>query len=127
MENNGVLIEQQKPMGANSSLWSRNPVLGALPGRNYYGRIFVEVWEKDARLVSDSREPSWLQGAMIALKTNTYRKVGLNLTDEPTTGQIANQAYHGCVVIEQWDDQVLVGLTGSSQLLERAIQILEGI
>ncbi len=112
-------------MGANHSMWSRSPLLGTIPGKNYSGRIFIEVWDQGVRLVSDNNDSLLFQGALRALKSSTYKKGYLNISGEPTTGHINGQVYLGCIVIEQWEDQVLVGNTGSPQLLERAIQTLE--
>jgi hypothetical protein len=49
-------------------------------------------------------------------------------TNEPASGNIIEQAFLGRVVVEMWDTQDVVAITGpESQIMSRAMQILTEI
>jgi len=94
---------------------------------DYYGRVFIEVFESDSQVTIVGGDRSLLPRARTVL-TGGYiplRDSALPWTNEPATGKRANQAFLGRVVVEMWSNQAVVGITGADpRVVERATQRL---
>jgi hypothetical protein len=122
-------IQQSVPArpGANGSIWSTGPMLRPSAAEDYYGRVFIEVFESDSQVTIVGGDRSLLPRARTVL-TGGYiplRDSALPWTNEPATGKRANQAFLGRVVVEMWSNQAVVGITGADpRVVERATQRL---
>lgn len=142
MLDNEQLIEGTTIIGANTSLWDHNPMLKSLNKQVFRGRVFLEVWEDDARLVVNGNEPL-IRETLSILEKRTYELVeknalpsssrGKSLTNEPATGgevvllsSQSKSAYIGRVIVELWDKDNQVMVEGDRDLLlEKTIQMLK--
>lgn len=123
-----VPIVKTSVPGANNSIWSMRPLLRTNPGQDYYGRVFVEVWDQAARLVVNN--PSLKARAFAALQSQQVPTPDIDIpwTNQPATGEIPGQAFLGRVVVEVWRDQEVVAITGSHpQVLAQAIEMLRQV
>lgn len=122
-----AVIEKPARRGANSILWSSKPLLGNLSGRNYKGRVFLEVWENDHRLVVVGGNTSLIERAASTLQGqfDPVRQSLIPFTSVPATGEVSDQKFLGRLTIEVWDDHTVVGINGSDpRIVERALQTL---
>ena len=122
-----VKSEEAVGIGPNKELWSKRALLRDRRGHNFEGRVFVEVWDEDAHLVVGEDNPALWAKALETLEGEFSPIVSPEtpLTDEPATGAQEAQAFLGRVVVEVWEDQSLVGLTGSDpRVVERAVEML---
>jgi hypothetical protein len=113
---------------ADTSIWSTKPGLEHVPDEQYYGRIFVEVWDTATSFVVASTAEDALARAVAALKRTgaAAQKHAVPWKEEPVTSQIADQTFLGRVVVEFWKTREVVAVSGTdSRVLEKAIQQLE--
>lgn len=123
-----VVIETRVVPPPNTNIDSVEPVLGTIQGHHYHGRIFIEVWEGDARMVIVPQIPALTARALAALEGRS-RWGEVKRTpwqpDWPVTGEIPGKTFLGRVVVEVWDNVAVVGIAGSEvQVKEQAIQVL---
>lgn len=123
-----TLIEEARLIGANSILWSRDPILKKIAEQNYHGRVFVEVWAHEGHLAFTNHcEKEFLKRkALDALQREKFMSVSADhLTDEPATGP-ASGTFIGRVIVEVWDALVVIGITGKERrvLLHRIRDML---
>jgi hypothetical protein len=120
--------------GPNMDIWSGSPMLGTMPGQSYLGRVVVEVWDEGERMfhTSDANgnppHPAFFQRAIAALQSSSLAvRTDTPWSDEPATGPLPGQTYHGRVVVEVWDNHEVVAVTGlvsTSDLTQRAARAL---
>lgn len=126
MSQQPTATEQQAVYADNISLWNSQPLLEP-SGQGYVGRVFVEVWDgDDAHLVAT--DDSLRQAALAALSGQQQSSSATNtpLTNKPATGSVSGQTFVGRVIVEVWNNGVVIGYSGnSSYVLERALQILQ--
>lgn len=112
--------------GPNLSLWSTAPQIHARTGKTYYGRVFVEVWDKDA-LIACCGDSSLQARGLAALQGHqkAVQVASTPWTSQPALGLVPGQTFLGRVVIEIWQDQAVVAMSGAaSQVLANAINVL---
>lgn len=112
-------IEWPATTTTSSTIWLGTPFLGNTPGRKYLGRVVVEVWENDA-LFFDQRlteDEDVLHRAIVALLNTKTRPSTISpWTDKPLLGSLNDQSFLGRVVIEVWDGQCNLCISGSETL-----------
>jgi len=108
-------------------LWSLGPVLAKKDGQSFQGRVIVEAWERDFRVVyvgdpstNRARTLTYLQ----SLQASTSVASALP-TPITATAQFTDQAFLGRVVVELWNQDVVGSIEGTSSLLiVRALEAL---
>lgn len=114
-------------------LWSVQPLLGSLPGQAYQGRVAIEVWEGGTELSIAGDRPNLqdrrlLEQAVKALQSQDVlaHLVSLPWENKPSFVQEdSGDRFLGFVVIEMWNDQTIVGVSGTGPVIERARQRIE--
>lgn len=129
-----VRMTKDGPTGPNASLWLDTPVLGMAIGRGYQGRVVVEVWDKGEMMFrpahpgNSSQTAYVLELAVSALRSINWPSVRTDTwPNQPVMGELPSHTFLGRVVIEIWDSQTAIDVTGSGErgyLVERAIQRL---
>jgi len=127
-------LAKRESIGPNASIWLNLPMLGNVSSQSYWGRVVVEVWENGessfhTTYMDQPRKTAFLlEKAMRALQNaNTPVLTTTPWSNEPLgvmPGQ-SLQAFQGRVVVEVWDDQATVAITGTdeqSDLAKRAVQ-----
>jgi hypothetical protein len=112
--------------GRNSTIWAPEPMLRSVQGQRYLGRLFVEVWDKETRVVGLS--VLFKRGlATLRREQPQVQEVAAPWTDQPVTPEIQGQSFLGRVVVEIWNDKSAVAIQGqATQVRDRAIQELLG-
>ena len=113
--------------GPNSSIWNTEAMLPAHRGQAYHGRVFVEVWDTNVRL-GITGDRSLGKRALAALQGPHIRASVRDIpwTDQPVTSESSGAVFLGRLVVELWNNQAVVAVTGSNpdQVLARATQRL---
>ena len=119
---------------ASSTVWSDRPLLRELPNRRYDGRLVVEVWEDNStRVAIDGAGDTAKALTARALKAlqepfSPIRDPEIPLTNEPVTAAIADVTFLGRLIVELWDDQATIGISGSDpRVLTTAVKTLKAI
>lgn len=125
--------------GPNASIWSTEPMLTEFPDQEYQGRLVVEIWTKGEYIFYPSDKQGnpvtgdFLERTIAALDDpQTEILTATPWTDEPvmaTSEDIPGERFLGRVVVEVWDEQIVVAATGSeppASLTQRAIVAIDG-
>jgi hypothetical protein len=125
MSEEPIAREERVNFADNISLWGRQPLLQP-QGSNFQGRVFVEVWDqKETRLVMTSEYLVAVVLEALEGKRPYVSAHQIPLTNKPATGDVPEQTFVGRVVVEVWNDLVVVGVSGSQSIvLEKALKAL---
>lgn len=114
-------------------------MLTEFPDQEYQGRLVVEIWTKGEYIFYPSDKQGnpvtgdFLERTIAALDDpQTEILTATPWTDEPvmaTSEDIPGERFLGRVVVEVWDEQIVVAATGSeppASLTQRAIVAIDG-
>jgi len=121
-------VQVGSPVGPNASIWSAHPMLGDVPGQNYQGRVVVELWDEGgSRFLNAGVSKETLEPALRILRNTDQMPVITNTpwSSEPAIGTVSDKTFRGRVVIELWDSNAQVAITGSSPVWELARRALD--
>lgn len=125
MSQQPTVAEQPASYSDNISLWNSQPLLQPY-GQTYLGRVFVEVWDgDDTHLVATNDMLRETALGVLSGQKPWVPASNVPLTNRPATGYAHEQAFVGRVVIEVWNNQTVMGFSGSEAIvLHKALKAL---
>src|SRR5438876_190220 len=109
MSDQPTTTEQSASYGDNSALWGSLPLLEP-SGQGFQGRVFVEVWDgEDAHLVATNDTLRSTAYGALSGSQSSVSATNSPLTNQPATGAVSGQSFVGRVIVEVWNNQIVVG------------------
>ncbi len=110
-------------------LTTTQPLLEAVSNQELLGRAIIEVWSVDSRatVIGLADAPTTIQKCAVAALVAQPIRLNTRIPwhSYPATQDIAGQSFLGCVVVEVWSSQSVIGSTLTSvDVLSRAVQKL---
>jgi hypothetical protein len=126
MSQQPTLTEQLAGYADNISLWHSQPLLKPA-GQTYLGRVFVEVWDgEDTHLVATNDSLCSTALAALSGEQQSISATNTPLTNLPATGGVSGQTFVGRVIVEVWNNQIVIGVSGTeNQVLQSALKTLQ--
>ena len=112
---------QSVPSGANRSIWAHRPQMATIPGDQYQGRVFLDVYVSEVRYAVCGGDRALLNRVRSVLQGEFTPLRGLQLpwANEPVGGSPEAQ-FLGRVIVECWQGEAVVGISGDeAQVLAR--------
>lgn len=129
------VVVEEGSSGPNASIWSSEPALAQFPDQEFHGRLVVEVWTQGEFIFYPSDEggdphtPQFFDRILATLREpQTEILTSTPWTNEPVMGEVPDQSFIGRVVVEVWDEQIVVAAAGSESpavLVQRGIATIE--